>query len=297
MWAQAPGPDDIRAIARVEPSILVPRVVYQPEDRIVFQLILRNPSTASIDLAPECLTAEPLSLERLRDKQVLKPGKKIEGLTGGSPTVGAAQTRTVDLDLRRLYKRLDEPGRYRISWSCGSWQSDHYDFVLGAPYDREKDRGAIVTTDLGAMEIAFMPEVAPIHVRNFVQLARAGYYDGVVFTQIVPGASAETGDPRGNGDAAFAQQLEPEIDQGVRPAKGMIGAARRDTSTTSATLFFFLLDGQPSFQGKHTFFAYVKSGWEVLDALAAIPVGMDGGYGGFRPLKVVRVQKIEIKPE
>ena len=44
---------------------------------------------------------------------------------------------------------------------------------------------ATLETDLGSLEIAFFPNLAPNHVRNFVALARAGYYDGLVFERII----------------------------------------------------------------------------------------------------------------
>ena len=287
------APFNLSSIARITPSILVAKLVYAREGPMPIRLQLKNPSRVPVDLPKSCLTTAPFRLERLADHTVLRPKGKMP--KSGALTVAPMTQYDIELDLRKLYGSMKDPGRYRVMWRCEQWESPAYDFVIAPTYDREKDRVAVVATDLGTMELVLMPEQAPEHVRMFVALARAGYYEGVLFYKIIPGVQADTGDPGGDGAGGWEYQMQPEIDEKIFPGKGLVGAVRRETSMTSANSFFFLLQVMPTYAGKHTFFAYVRKGLEVLDALSAVDIAGTEGLGAFHPTKPVRILKIEIK--
>jgi len=286
------SPVDVGLIARVEPSILVPKLLYEPKEGIAIELSLLNPARVPVDVPEKCLTAESVTITRVgSDAPLHGSGRPLDR---GPLTLAPGATRKIDIGLTARY-RIKQAGRYRLSWECGEWRTDHYEFFVGAPYDRDKDRVAVVTTDLGTMELMMMPEQAPVHVRNFVQLARAGYYDDMIFYRILPGTQAEAGDRTGSGTGGWDHQIAAEIDRGISPGKGLVGAVRRESTVTSASMFFILLDAQPGYQGLHTFFAYVRSGMEVVDALGAVEVSGEKGIGAFRPAKSIFIRKIEIK--
>ena len=54
---------------------------------------------------------------------------------------------------------------------------------------------AIIETRFGEMEIEFLPDKAPGHVKNFQDLARKGFYDGTTFHRVIPGFMIQGGDP------------------------------------------------------------------------------------------------------
>ena len=137
---------------------------------------------------------------------------------------------------------------------------------------------------------------APLHVEVFVQLARQGYYDGTIFHRLVPGLQIEGGIRPGEGNA-WGYQLAAEIDQSIIPGKGLVGAVRRETSLTSATQFFILLNSVVQYKGFHTFFAYVRQGQEVLDAMNQAEILGDSGGAAFRPAQPIEIRRIEIRPE
>jgi cyclophilin family peptidyl-prolyl cis-trans isomerase len=286
------APADIGLIARVEAEIVAPRLTLPAGEPAPFQVGLRNPARVPVTVPEACLASGALTLARLNDGA--RPAARKRALRDGPLTVPPGVREALDFDLAKLYRRLP-PGRYAIQWRCGEWMSPERLFVVAAPYDREKDRVAVLNTDLGALELVLMPEHAPEHVRSFVELARQGYYDGAAFTQIIPGVEAEVGDPWGGPQGGWANQMPPEINPVVSPVRGIVGARRRETSMTSATIFFLLLDTQPTYRGKQTFFAYVREGDQVLDALSAVPLGGGTGPGAFRPVKPVRIQKVEIR--
>src|SRR4026207_22554 len=57
----------------------------------------------------------------------------------------------------------------------------------------------IMTLDTGPVTIQLRPDLAPGHVERIKELAREGFYDGVVFHRVIPGFMAQGGDPTGTG--------------------------------------------------------------------------------------------------
>lgn len=283
---------EIAKIPRVEPALILPKLTFAPGEELSFILTLTNPSVVPVELDRECLGREPFQLRRLPGGEQVKVRRfKI----GPSLTIPPRSSHREEISFKKLFGKLDEPGRYRLFWQCGNWRSPVYDLVCSEPFDPEKDRVAVVTTDLGVMELALMTEQAPEHVKNFVELSKAGYYDGVRFYKIIPDVQAETGDLTGTGRGGWEQQIPPEIDPTIFPGKGLVAAVRKETTMTSASQFFILLAPAPFHQGKHSFFAYVRKGEDVLDKLNALPVAGAAGATAFAPLQDVHIQHIEIR--
>jgi len=286
------SPAEVAKIPRIEASLLLPKLVVSPGEQFSFVLTLSNPSTVPVEVDRECLGKEPFLLRHVPDGE---PVKARRFSMGKQLTIAPQSEHREEIVFGKLFGKLGEPGRYRIYWQCRDWRSPVYDLIYGESFDPEKDKVAIVTTDLGVMELALLTQQAPVHVKNFVQLAKAGYYDGVRFYKVVPDIQAETGDVTGTGRGGWQQQIPPEIDASIFPGKGLVGAVRRETTMTSATQFFILLAPAPFHQGKHSFFAYVRKGEDVLDKLNALPVGGEAGLAAFAPLKDVHIEHIEIR--
>ena len=58
---------------------------------------------------------------------------------------------------------------------------------------------AEMLTDKGLMKIEFYTEDAPIHVKNFTDLSKNGFYDGLTFHRVIPDFVVQGGDPDGTG--------------------------------------------------------------------------------------------------
>src|ERR1051325_4683879 len=98
---------------------------------------------------------------------------------------------------------------------------------------------AVMTTELGEMHIDLYGDIAPNHVRSFVSLARAGYYDGAPFYRIFhhdvegkPVMYIESGCPKGTGEDGYGSVgywLRPEFSDKITHEPGTIGACLRET--------------------------------------------------------------------
>jgi peptidyl-prolyl cis-trans isomerase B (cyclophilin B) len=166
---------------------------------------------------------------------------------------------------------------------------------------------ALLETELGSMEIALRPDLAPNHVRNFIDLARAGYYDGLVFERTVHAKSEEQPDadvelieagcPLGTGEmgvGSLGYWLKPEFSK-ERHEAGTVGACHGLEPDTAACRFYITLNAAPFLDGNFTVFGKVTKGLEVARKIFSLPVRNDAEYPeGDRPQKPVVIHKVTI---
>ena len=136
---------------------------------------------------------------------------------------------------------------------------------------------AVLETTLGNITIAFDAQKAPEHVRNFLQLAEAGVYDGTAFHRVVRGFVVQTGavnyraTPLTDRQQKRVHNLQPEFND-TKHAKGIVSMARGDDPASANTSFFIVTADAPSLDGKYTVFGRVIDGLDVLDKIEATPV-------------------------
>jgi cyclophilin family peptidyl-prolyl cis-trans isomerase len=160
---------------------------------------------------------------------------------------------------------------------------------------------ATIETPQGSIVIALKPDTAPIATANFVKLADAGYYDGVVFHRLVPGFVIQGGDGQyGKADAYDAQRVggggpgytikdEPVVGDYVR---GAVAMARTAAPDSQGSQFFICLDdltGRLDKAGGYVIFGQVVSGMEVVDAIAAMPNSGEPANQALDPVPMTKV--------
>jgi cyclophilin family peptidyl-prolyl cis-trans isomerase len=124
---------------------------------------------------------------------------------------------------------------------------------------------AFLDTDKGTVEIELAVLDAPITSRNFVNLARKGFFNGVAFHRIVPDFVAQGGDPRGDGEGGPGYTIRDELNE--RPyLRGTVGMAL-DWRDTGGSQFFIALSPAPHLDARYTVFGTVVAGMEVVDKL------------------------------
>jgi peptidyl-prolyl cis-trans isomerase B (cyclophilin B) len=135
---------------------------------------------------------------------------------------------------------------------------------------------AVLETSLGNVTIAFMPDKAANHVRNFLRLAAAGVYDRTAFHRVVPGFMVQTG-YLGSKQLVMddAQQqlvgtLQPEFND-TQHDKGIVSMARGEDPASASTSFFIVTARVPSLDGTYTAFGRVVDGMSVVEAIEKVP--------------------------
>lgn len=161
------------------------------------------------------------------------------------------------------------------------------------PVELKKYR-ATLETPLGNITLEFFPELAPNHVRNFLRLAQAGFYDGTSFHRVVPDFVIQTGflSTRQPPLPEFrmrdlVRRLQPEFND-TRHVKGILSMARSDEKNSAETSFFICLGDATSLDHEYTVFGKVVDGMEVLDKFQKVEVD------GETPKQRIDLKKVTI---
>lgn len=123
---------------------------------------------------------------------------------------------------------------------------------------------AVIELDAGSIVIELFGEEAPNTVANFVSLARKGFYDGLTFHRVVPGALSQGGCPRGDGTGGPGYAIKCELSGNPhRHIAGALSMAHAGPDT-GGSQFFIVHSDQPHLDGKHTVFGQVREGLEAV---------------------------------
>jgi peptidyl-prolyl cis-trans isomerase B (cyclophilin B) len=139
-----------------------------------------------------------------------------------------------------------------------------------AAFDPAKKYYIHFETTKGPITIKFLPEVAPMHVTNFIYLAKLGFFDGLSFHRVITGFMAQGGDPLGSGSGGpgyrFAGEYKIEVAKHDKP--GILSMANAGPGTDGSQ-FFITFKETPWLDGKHTVFGEVTEGMETVKKLEA----------------------------
>src|SRR5579871_624955 len=92
----------------------------------------------------------------------------------------------------------------------------------------------------GRVVISLRPDIAPNHVARIKELARAGFYDGVVFHRVIDGFMAQGGDPTGTGMGGSGKKLKQEFTRAVKHVRGTCSMARAQNPDSADSQFFIM---------------------------------------------------------
>lgn len=131
---------------------------------------------------------------------------------------------------------------------------------------------AVIETKFGNMTIRFFPDVAPGHVKNFLDLAKQGVYDNTVFHRVIPGFMIQGGDPtskdpakrRAYGTGGPGYTIKAEFNS--KPHKrGVLSMARANDPDSAGSQFFICVADANFLDWQYTAFGEVESGMDVAD--------------------------------
>jgi peptidylprolyl isomerase len=125
----------------------------------------------------------------------------------------------------------------------------------------------ILTLDTGPVTIRLRPDLAPGHVERIKELAREGFYDGVVFHRVIPGFMAQGGDPTGSGMGGSKKpDLKAEFSREPH-VRGICSMARSSNPNSANSQFFIVFDDATFLDNQYTVWGEVTDGMDAVDAL------------------------------
>ena len=140
--------------------------------------------------------------------------------------------------------------------------------------DMTKDYYAdIDIKDYGKITFKMYPDIAPITVDNFVNLANSGFYNGLTFHRIIKDFMMQGGDPEGNGNGGSGKEIIGEFtnnghENNLSHKRGTVSMARGSYSMDSASSQFFIVHKDyPSLDGNYAAFGSVTEGMDIVDKI------------------------------
>lgn len=168
---------------------------------------------------------------------------------------------------------------------------------------------AHVDTEFGKFKVELQHDIAPNHVRNFVALAKAGYYNGLMFEHILQAPNEDTPDslvelveggcPLGTGEPGIGHLgywLKPEFNDAIKHEPGTLGAYHDDNPDSAACRFYIALTKAPAMDGNFTAFGKVVSGLDVVRTISKQP-RIDGSVQPVKPalIRSVTIETVEVR--
>jgi cyclophilin family peptidyl-prolyl cis-trans isomerase len=162
--------------------------------------------------------------------------------------------------------------------------------------DTSKTYFATVDTTLGTFKIQLFADEAPETVNNFVFLSQQGFYDGVIFHRIIETFMIQTGDPTGTGTGGPGYEFADELPPKHSYDPGIVAMANAGPNTNGSQFFICTGPDAESLNNypNYTQFGEVIDGMDVVQKIAAVPVGPGNPSENSRPVNPPAIIKISI---
>lgn len=188
---------------------------------------------------------------------------------------------------------------------------------------QKDDTVAIMHTNMGDIKIKLFEMEVPRTVKNFIELSKKGYYNGIIFHRVIKDFMIQGGDPTGTGmggESIYGEKFEDEFSVKLHNIRGALSMANAGPNTNGSQFFIVQADnipdgmaeqmeqltdrgfpeesiedykalgGTPWLDFKHSVFGQVYEGMDVVDAIAGVRCG-----AGDRPLHDVVIESIDIE--
>jgi len=163
------------------------------------------------------------------------------------------------------------------------------------PMSNYENKIAELHTSMGEVDLRFFPEVAPNHVKNFIDLSEKGFYNGSKFHRVIEGFVIQGGDPNTIsgprstwGTGGSGKNVSAEFNS-IHHGRGILSMARSRDINSASSQFFICVADVPSLDNQYTVFGQVTKGMDVVDKIVAASKGMEN------PSDPVTLEKVVVR--
>ncbi len=146
-----------------------------------------------------------------------------------------------------------------------------------------------IETNHGSITAEIFADVAPRTAGNFIELAKKGYYDNLIFHRVIDGFMIQGGCPKKNGTGGPGYTIPDEFAPGLKHDVAGIFSMANAGANTGGSQFFITLAPTPWLDRKHAIFGRVTGGMDVVRAIGKTKVG-----AGDRPVQEVVMKKVTV---
>ncbi len=146
----------------------------------------------------------------------------------------------------------------------------------------------------GVIEGELYPDRAPQSVRNFIDLCKHNFYDGLIFHRVIPGFMIQGGCPQGTGTGGPGYCIKGEFffngfKNDLKHKRGVLSMARSSSPNSAGSQFFIMHQDAKHLDGQYAAFGKVTAGMDVVDAIAGVKTDRND-----RPLTEQKIASITV---
>lgn len=146
-----------------------------------------------------------------------------------------------------------------------------------------------IETNHGTIIAEMFSDAAPKTAGNFIELAKKGFYDGIIFHRVIAGFMLQSGDPTGTGTGGPGYSIPDEFGEGLAHTEPGTFSMANSGPDSGGSQFFITLAATSWLDGKHAIFGKVTGGMDVVEAIGKLKTGT-----GDRPVEDVIMEKVTV---
>ncbi|MDG1949050.1 MAG: peptidylprolyl isomerase [SAR86 cluster bacterium] len=160
-----------------------------------------------------------------------------------------------------------------------------------------------IKTSAGDIQLELNGEKAPITVKNFVDIANSGYFEGTIFHRVINGFMVQGGGLNADmsDKSSGTAPIQNEANNGLTNDRGTVAMARTMDPHSATSQFFinhkdngFLNHTAENSQGwGYAVFGKVTEGLDIVDQIADVATGSSGGHQDV-PLEVITIESVTV---
>ena len=152
----------------------------------------------------------------------------------------------------------------------------------------------VIYTNMGEIDAELYPDIAPVTVKNFVDLIDKGFYNGLTFHRVIEGFMIQGGCPKGNGTGGPGYCIKGEfkangVKNDLKHERGVLSMARAMDQNSAGSQFFIMHETSPHLDGQYAAFGKVTKGMDVVDKIACVRTDFSD-----RPLQKVVITDMHV---
>lgn len=266
-------------------------------DALDVAVTVKNVSERTVDNGKGIDLLGGLQVEDARGAK-LRPAEGLDVLVSQPKSLEVSAFFGRVLTVNEIFPGLKKAGNYRLTWKGQGATSNVLILHVVEQYDERTNYRARIETDFGPIVVEFAKDTAPRHVRNFIDLARQGFYNGNQFHRVMPGQAIVGGSPTGELTAGSGYNLKPELRPLPVEAGTVLQVRNRETGVDdSGSHFMITAIPIADFQGRLTVLGKVVDGLDTVKTICQVPtVRNTAEPPGMpeRPVKPVLIRKLTV---
>ena len=264
---------------------------YYVGDPLNIRVTLTNPGTAEVSNPVKSSMIGSFSVADAAGGKIQPTGKSDAQEPSRRSKLAPKEFYGVAVELSHVYPELSKKGRYTIGWSADGVSADSIVVTVIPKFDPGKNYSAKVDTEAGSFTIDLMKSTAPIATKAFVDMANAGFYDGLLIHEVRSDQAVGGGDPTGTGGGQGPMRFPAELSAIPVVAGTVVMKPAGLAPPANSSQFIISLRPEPKWTGQFTVLGQVTDGLDIVRKISNLP---STDRPNFRPMTDIHTLHVTV---